>query len=264
MRIPFTKMHGAGNDFIVVDDREGAFPLSDKEFIRRISARRTGIGCDGILLVQPSETAGLRMRFINPDGGEQAMCGNGARCFARWVCDRKLAQASMAFETGAGLVEAEVSGMQVRIGLTAPKDARLDMELDCPWPVDFVDTGVPHAVAWVPDVGAVDLSHWGRLLRHHSRFAPNGTNANFARVEEDGSLAVRTYERGVEAETLACGTGAAAAAVLASMRGWVSLPVTVHCAGGHDLVIETLLGRTTLAGGAAYVFDGEVEYGDRV
>jgi len=264
MKIPFTKMHGAGNDFVMVDDRVLAFPLDDTAFIQRIACRRTGIGCDGIILLQPSEATDLRMRFINPDGGEQDMCGNGARCLARFAHELGAVPVRMEIETGAGMVHAEVLGDQIRLDLTDPTDLELGVALDLEWTVDFVNTGVPHAVAWVDDVQAVDLPKAGSTLRYHKLFEPNGTNANFARVETNGALSMRTYERGVEAETLACGTGAVAVAVLAAERGWVKLPVAVHCAGGHDLVVNSVRGKTTLAGGAATVFDGEVEYGNRV
>jgi len=264
MKIPFTKMHGAGNDFIMVDDRNLVFPLSDKEFIRRIAVRRTGVGCDGIIMLQSSDTADFRMRFINPDGGEQDMCGNGARCIARLAFDRGIAPAGMKIETGAGILQAEVLDDLIRLSLTDPTDLRLDLETGLEWTVDFVNTGVPHVVAWVEDVQAVNLPMYGSALRYDKLFEPKGTNVNFARVEADGTLSMRTYERGVEAETMACGTGAVAVAVLAAERGRVKLPVPVHCAGGHDLVINTVCGTTTLTGGAEHVFDGEIGYGNRV
>jgi diaminopimelate epimerase len=264
MKISFTKMHGAGNDFIMIDDRSLEFPLGDKAFIQCMTSRRTGIGSDGILLLQPSETAQFRMRFINPDGGEQDMCGNGARCIARFAFDLGVAGKQMDIETGAGPVRAEMNGELVRLGLTDPTDLRLDLPVGLDWPVDFINTGVPHAVAWVEDVRTVDITAYGPVLRSHELFQPKGTNANFARVEADSTLSIRTYERGVEAETLACGTGAAAVAVLAAKRGRVKLPVTVHCVGGHDLVINRVRGITTLLGGAERVFDGEMEYGNRV
>jgi diaminopimelate epimerase len=264
MKIPFIKMHGAGNDFIMVDDRALMFPINDTAFIERIASRRTGIGCDGILLIQPSDVADLRMRFINPDGREQDMCGNGARCIARMANGLGLASGNMVIETGAGLVQAEVLDKEVRLNLTEPVNLKLDLEADLEWTVDFVDTGVPHAVVWVDDVEVVDLSRIGKTIRYHELFQPNGTNVNFANVEKDGALSVRTYERGVEAETLACGTGATAVAIVAAERGWVNLPVTVHCAGGYDLVIDSVQGKTTLTGGAETVFVGEIEYGNRV
>ena len=194
MKISFVKMHGAGNDFIVIDDRALEFPLDDVEFVRRISRRATGVGCDGILLVQPSECADVRMRFINPDGGEQDMCGNGARCFARFAYELGVVPERMRIETGAGIVHAEVLGLcdgaggppaiqpascSVRLELTEPKDRRADLPLGLEWKVDFLNTGVPHAVAWVEDVQAVDLPFFGRRVRYDDVFAPDGTNANF-------------------------------------------------------------------------------------
>ncbi len=263
-KISFTKMHGAGNDFMVVDDRARLFPIDDVSFIERIASRRLGVGCDGILLLQPSEMADIRMRFINPDGSEVDMCGNGARCIARFAHGLGAAPAAIKIETNAGMVCAEVQEELVQLELTEPTGLELDLDIGLEWPVDFVNTGVPHTVAWVDDVEAVDLPKIGRLIREHGRFAPDGTNANFAQVNADGSVTVRTYERGVEAETLACGTGAAAVALLAAARSRASFPVTVHCAGGEDLVIDSALGKTTLAGGAETVFEGVIEYGNRI
>ena len=264
MKIDFTKMHGAGNDFIVVDDRALDFPIDDATFIEQICARRTGIGSDGILLIQPSETHDLKMRFINPDGNEVEMCGNGARCFARRAFDLGAAPEAMAIETVAGTVRAEILGDQIRLTLTDPVDWRTELDVGLAQSVDFVNTGVPHVVARVDDLKNLDLPASGSMIRYHELFAPDGTNANFIKVESDGTLSIRTYERGVEAETLACGTGATAAAVIAARQGWVELPVAVHCAGGYDLTIDSGAGGTTLMGGATYVFEGEVEYGNRV
>jgi diaminopimelate epimerase len=264
MKIPFHKMHGAGNDFIMVDDRTLTFPVEDGAFIEQVASRRTGIGCDGIILLQPSKTADVRMRFINPDGVEQDMCGNGARCLARLAYDLGMASAHMTIDTMAGEICAEVIQSQVQLNLTKPTGLRLDLDAGLEWPVDFVDTGVPHVVVSVDDLAAIDILSIGRTLRFHDLFAPNGTNANFVKVEDDATLSVRTYERGVEAETLACGTGATAAALIAAERGWVELPVAVHCAGGYDLTVGFADGVTTLSGCAEYVFTGEVGYGNRV
>jgi diaminopimelate epimerase len=264
MKIPFTKMHGAGNDFIMVDDRELTFPIDDTLFIQQITARTTGVGCDGVILLQPSAIADFRMRFINPDGGEVDMCGNGARCIAQMAFALGTAPAMMIIETLAGPVHAEVLSDGVCLELTPPSDLELDLDLGLDMKCDFINTGVPHTVAWVDDVQAIDLLKLGRAIRYHQRFVPEGTNANFAKVEPDGTLSVRTYERGVEAETLACGTGAAAVAVVAVQRGWVALPVAVHCASGCDLVINSKQGKTTLSGNAVKVFDGEIEYGNRL
>lgn len=264
MNIPFHKMHGAGNDFVVVDDRGMTFPSKNKDFLASIGRRRTGIGCDGIILIQPSDAADLRMRFFNPDGNEQDMCGNGARCFARLAHDLGAAPAKMDIETRAGMVHAEVAGSRIRLRLTDPSDWRMGLDAGLDWPVDFVNTGVPHAVVRVDALDALDLPKLGKQLRHHPLFAPEGTNANFVKIEADATLSLRTYERGVEGETLACGTGAAAAALVAARHGWVELPVAVHCAGGCDLVIDSGAAGTTLSGAAEYVFEGEIEYGNRI
>lgn len=264
MKIPFVKMHGAGNDFIMVDDRDLTFPMEDTLFIQRITARSTGVGCDGILLIQPSDAADIRMRFINPDGNEVDMCGNGARCIAQLSFALDAAPAQMTIETQAGPVRAEVSGSSVCLELTPPSDMKLELNLGLDRITDFINTGVPHVVTWVEDVHAVDVIKLGRSIRNHERFAPEGTNANFAQVEPDGTLTIRTYERGVEAETLACGTGATAAAIVGAKRNRLALPVTVHCASGCDLVINFKDGQATLTGDAVKVFEGEIEYGNRL
>lgn len=264
MKIPFVKMHGAGNDFIVVDDRDLTFPMEDTQFIQRIAARCTGVGCDGILLIQPSSTEDFRMRFINPDGHEVDMCGNGARCIARQAFVLGAVPSRMTIETQAGPVVAEVSGSAVCLELTPPVDMEMDLSLGLDKASDFVNTGVPHVVIWVDDVQTVDVIKLGRAIRHHEQFAPHGTNADFVQLDENGTLRIRTYERGVEAETLACGTGATAAAVVGAQRGWIALPVTVHCASGCDLVIDSNAGNITLSGNAVKVFDGEIEYGNRL
>lgn len=248
----------------MVDDRARTFPIDDHRFIQRISARNTGVGCDGTILLQPAAAADIRMRFINPDGGEVEMCGNGARCLARMAHDLGAAPKAMTIETNAGPVHAIVLETHVTLQLPDPTSLQLNLELGLSCKTDFVNTGVPHTVAWVDDVQTVDLVQLGMKIRNHEQFAPQGTNANIAKVEPDGTLSVRTYERGVEAETLACGTGATAVAVVAAQRGWVSLPVAVHCASGFDLVIDSTAGKTTLSGNAVKVFEGEIDYGNRL
>jgi len=192
------------------------------------------------------------------------MCGNGARCFARLAYDLGIAPEKMGVETVAGEIRAEVFDGQVRINLTNPSDYRRGLDAGLDVPVDFINTGVPHAVVRVDDLDAVDVPVLGNTIRNHDLFAPEGTNANFVRVEDDATLSVRTYERGGEGETLACGTGAAASAVAAERQGWIQLPVVVHCASGYDLTIDSQEGEVTLAGNAEYVFEGEMEYGSRV
>lgn len=267
MKIDFTKMHGAGNDFIMIDDRELKFPDGDSDAIARMSTRHTGIGCDGVILVQPSENADFRMRFFNPDGGEVEMCGNGARCVARFARDIGAAEERMSFDTVAGKLEAEIVDDQVRLQMTAPKDWRMNQHLplsDGEIQYHFVNTGVAHVVVVVDDLDNVDVQKIGSEIRYHEDFKPAGTNANFISVTGPDSLRLRTYERGVEGETLACGTGMTAAALIAGKLGLVNPPVKVTCAFGDVLTIgfdltESGAESVTLAGAAKYVFSGNLE-----
>jgi diaminopimelate epimerase len=267
MKVKFTKMHGAGNDFIMIDDRALEFPLENRSGLAAIGARHTGVGCDGIILVQPSQTADFRMRFFNPDGGEVEMCGNGARCVARFARDIGAAGDQMAFDTVAGLLRADVRAGEVTINLTEPKDWRMDQSLmvdGVEHRYNFVNSGVPHVVIEVDDLQALDLQRLGAAIRYHEDFAPAGTNANFIRITGPDSLELRTYERGVEGETLACGTGMAACALTAGRAGKVTAPVKVTCAFGDVLTIGYDMGdegasNVTLTGGAEYVFEGQFE-----
>jgi diaminopimelate epimerase len=205
-----------------------AFPAADTAFIARLCDRRRGIGSEGLLLIQPSATADFRMRFFNPDGSEADLCGNGARCIARLAHELGAAPADMRIETAAGPVRAEILAALVRLHLPPPKDWR--PELSIAWknstnPLHFVNSGVPHAVAVVDGPPAVDVPALGAFIRRHPLFAPAGTNADFIQIDGPDSLAIRTYERGVEAETLACGTGIVAAALVAEKLGLVRAPV---------------------------------------
>lgn len=269
MLIPFHKMHGAANDFIVVDDRQQTFPAHDRAWMAKIMSRNTGVGSEGILLIQPSETADFRMRFFNPDGGEVDMCGNGARCIARLASELGVATQTMSFDTLAGVVAAEVQGETVRLTMTPPKDWRMDQSLKLNGETisyHFVNSGVPHVVVEVPDVAAVDLPRLGAAIRYHETFAPGGTNANFITVTGSNSLRLRTYERGVEAETPACGTGIVAAGLIAGRAGRVAPPVLITSAGGHELTVDFRLtangaDEVTLTGPAEHVFQGTLDYG---
>ena len=255
MKVRFAKMHGVGNDFVMIDDRDGTFPV-EKGTLAAIGARGTGVGCEGIILVQKSETADFRMRFFNPDGSEAEMCGNGARCvaaFARAI--GAVATDAMRFETIAGEVRAEIVGPSlVRIELPAPKDLR----------TDFVNSGVPHKIVPVEDLEAADVAGEGRRIRYSAEFAPAGTNVDFVRYAPPHDAFIRTYERGVEAETGACGTGSVAAAVVGVAQYGLSFPVAVHTAKGFELTIDGAFdgerfSSVTLTGPVAHVFDGELE-----
>ncbi|HIE10321.1 MAG TPA: diaminopimelate epimerase [Kiritimatiellae bacterium] len=268
METTFWKMHGARNDFVLVDDRRGIFPLENREWIRRLCDRHVGIGCEGILLIQLARRPGahLRMRFINPDGSEVDMCGNGARCIARLAYDLRIAPRKMRIETRAGTLGAEVLDGGIEVELTPPRGWRMGQSLrtgDRTVEYHYVDTGVPHAVLMVRGLSHVDVVGLGREIRRHPEFAPAGVNVDFAAVV-GSELHVRTYERGVEAETPACGTGITAAALVAARLGLVTSPVTVVSAGGDRLkVVFEVSGesfsRVRLSGPAEYVFKGIVE-----
>jgi diaminopimelate epimerase len=268
MRIPFWKMQGAGNDFILVDDRAVTFPAGDRAWLARVNARRLGVGAEGTILIQPSGKAHVRMRFFNPDGGEVEMCGNGARCVARLAHDIGAAPAAMTIETIAGVLQAEVSGEQVRLAMTPPRDWRMDQTIPVcgrPMVCHFVNTGVPHVVVPVEHLDECDVRGLGRAIRCHEAFAPAGTNANFIQATGAQTMRVRTYERGVEDETLACGTGITAGALVAARLGRVRPPVRVTAAGGDLLTVEFSLTASgaenvTLTGGAAHVFQGTLDY----
>lgn len=268
MKINFWKMHGARNDFVLVDDRAGLFPVSDREFIAHLAARHSGIGAEGVILIQTSENAGFRMRFFNPDGSEVGMCGNGARCAARLAFELGAVAKKMTIETGAGQIEAEVLADGVRLWMTEPTGWELNGLLDLAGrhlTYGFVNTGVPHVVMRTGELRDVDVQEVGSAVRRHRQFAPEGTNVNFMEISPNGDLYVRTYERGVEAETLACGTGVTASGLIAAKNGWVTLPVNVHVASGDVLTIDGELTEdearnVTLTGPTEHVFKGEIEY----
>jgi diaminopimelate epimerase len=242
MKIPFMKMSGSGNDFILVDHRK---PLLKEEqyqaFARKVCQRRVSVGADGLILLEPSSRADFRWRFYNSDGSEAEMCGNGGRCAARFACLKGIAGPSLSFETLAGILSAEVNGTRVKLEMTKPFGLKLDEKIEIEGTkqvISSINTGVPHAVVVVDDLEKTDVVRWGRAIRTHPHFAPAGTNANFIRVEGPSSLTVRTYERGVEGETLACGTGTVASALIAAFKGWVKSPVSIRTEGGEILAVH--------------------------
>jgi diaminopimelate epimerase len=268
MTIDFYKMHGASNDFILVDDRDLSFPIDDSNWIESIASRRTGVGCEGVILIQPSDKADFRMRFFNPDGSEVEMCGNGARCVARLAFEIGAAPEKMTIDTVAGVLSAEMLESLVRLGMTEPIDWQMGMALDINGKAidcNFVNTGVPHAVIEHDDIKTCDVKLMGSGVRYHDAFSPKGTNVNFITATGPNAISVRTYERGVEDETLACGTGMVASALIAAKLGRVSAPVNVSPASGDTLVVDFDLtdegaDNVTLLGPAEHVFKGTLEY----
>jgi diaminopimelate epimerase len=266
--LPFVKMSGAGNDFVVLDNRDLHLSLT-REQIAKLCDRHFGIGADGLLAVEPSNQpdADYRMRYYNADGGEAEMCGNGARCFARFVHPlRRVDAERVRFHTPAGLISGEYVGDEVRIGLTAPTETKVRQRADFGWgeiEYHFMNTGVPHAVVYVPDAEQVDVVAQGRAIRRSPIF-PRGTNVNFVQVAESArKLIVRTYERGVEDETLACGTGVVASALLTHLVQKVELPLYVKVRGGDVLTVNARVEGeefrgVTLTGPAVEVYSGEI------
>jgi diaminopimelate epimerase len=266
-RLPFVKMTGAGNDFVVIDNRARRYALSPAQ-IERLCDRRFGIGADGLLAVEPADGLGadFRMRYYNSDGGEAEMCGNGARCFARFVQTMPRAEAErVRFLTPAGLITGEYLGDEVRVNLTAPTEARIGQRADFGWgeiEYHFLNTGVPHVVLFVPDVEKAEIVAQGRAIRRSAIF-PRGTNVNFVQVVDAQNLLVRTYERGVEDETLACGTGVTAAALLTNCVVGNPLPLRLKVRGGDILTVGARpdgdsFRDVTLTGPAVEVFSGEI------
>ena len=239
--IEFWKMSGSGNDFILIDNRDDKIAGKDMtHLVKRACRRRESVGADGMIFVMNSTNRDFSWRFFNADGGEVEMCGNGSRCVARFALLNGIAGNPMTFETLAGPVSAEVRDRLVKVLMPAPAGLRTDIAIspESGWvSVDFINTGVPHVVIEVQDLEAHPVIEQGRAIRYHSMFSPEGTNANFMRVEKSGLIRVRTYERGVEDETLACGTGAIAAALVANHRKRIASPVKIATRGGEELTI---------------------------
>jgi diaminopimelate epimerase len=267
LRIPFYKMHGGGNDFVLIDHRERFILEAEQpQFARRVCHRQLGAGADGLILIEPSPSANFRWRFYNADGSEPEMCGNGGRCAARFAVLNGIAPADLSFETLAGTIKAEVRGRRVKLLMTGVGDVRMDQTI----PLEeetlvghFMKVGVPHVAVPVADLEAAPVTRWGRTIRFHPLFAPAGTNVNFIQVEGPQDLRIRTYERGVEDETLACGTGAVASALLSARLGQVKSPVTVHTRGGEALIIYftprgEAFTEVFLEGDALVVYQGEL------
>src|SRR6266487_4745339 len=263
----FTKMNGAGNDFVMVDNRAGEVRLRPEQIVR-ICDRHRGIGADGILLLERgSNGADFRMRYYNRDGGEAEMCGNGARCFARFANKVAGAPDKISFQTPAGLIRGELHGELVTLQMSEPKDLQLSVELVANGEkerVHFINSGVPHVVVPVSKVDDVDVRRRGEAIRRHEMFSPAGANVNFIEKRGAQKILVRTFERGVEDETLACGTGVVASALIFAVTEKVDGPIGVLVRGGNELQVGfektgTQFKEVTLTGPADFVFEGTIE-----
>jgi diaminopimelate epimerase len=238
--VPFVKMSGTGNDFIIIDHRKPLLaPEAMAEFAAKVCRRKFSAGADGLILIEDSSEADFQWRFFNADGSVAEMCGNGARCAARFAFLQGIAPAQMRFATLAGIIEASVSEKDVAVKMTDPFALNMHQPITADgeeYTVHSIDTGVPHAVVFVDDIDQTDVRALGNRIRHHEAFMPAGTNVNFAQRQGD-AIKVRTYERGVEDETLACGTGAAACAIIAALLEQAASPVNIITSGGDRLTI---------------------------
>lgn len=274
-RIPFWKMSGSGNDFVVIDNRAGIIPpAAVRAFTRLVCRRRVAVGADGVVLIEPSQKEGRHFswRYVNADGSAGEMCGNGAMCGARFAYLHGIAPERCVFRTESGLVHAEVdpASARVRIAIEDPGPIRHDVEVSSAGrqlDLHTIQVGVPHAVLIDADADAFppagDFNAVGRAVRHHPLFAPAGTNLNVITIRDDRTLRMRTYERGVEDETLACGTGAVASAAIATARGLVAPPVAVVTSSGQILSVDfawdgARATAVSLGGEARVVMTGEI------
>ncbi|HOW58199.1 MAG TPA: diaminopimelate epimerase [Candidatus Omnitrophota bacterium] len=263
--IPFYKMVASGNDFVVVDNRRQIIKDATV-FARTICRAHQGIIADGLLLFESSKKANFKMRIINPDGSEAAACGNGFRCIALYAHEVLKYSSRMRFESGSGIIEAEVgSNGNVKAQLIKPRIFEMDGVLEVRGHrlhYAFLDTGVPHVVIFVEGLAKVEVFEIGKAIRQHGHFQPFGTNVNFVEVRSKKEIAVRTYERGVENETLACGTGSTASAVMSVLKGYADSPVSVSTRGGEKLRVDVRrkgneVIKVYLEGKAQFVYEGK-------
>lgn len=249
LSLQFTKYHGTGNDFILIDNQNGSFPVEDRDLIRRLCHRKLGIGADGMILLCHSLCADFLMRIFNQDGSEAQGCGNGLRCLIRFIqTTNSITKKSYQIEIGNRIVEGACAFKNPVINLGKAISIPLQ-RFDHP-SMYLIDIGALHIVQFVPNCDLVNLSKEGTFLRQKYE-----ANVNFATVQSEGSIRVRTFEKGVEGETLSCGTGAAAVAVAAKNSFSIPMPLTCHFPGGK-LQVEEQSGAIYLTGSVEEVFQG--------
>jgi len=250
--IPFYKMSGSGNDFIVIDNRGDILnDIALEQFIVKVCKRKLSAGADGMILIEAAQDLDFKWRFYNSDGSRAEMCGNGARCAARYAYLNDIAPEEMAFGTDAGPIQASVNGDRVKIGMTPPFDYRSPFVLTVDGQkveMSFINTGVPHAVIRTDNLATASVVPLGRTIRQHPEFAPAGTNVNFIAREDSNRLGIRTYERGVEDETLACGTGAVAGALVYALQNNTPGPIEMITRSKNRLTIHYELDGDTCRG----------------
>jgi diaminopimelate epimerase len=229
----FWKYQGAGNDFVLLDCSKELPPSDLSCLAKQLCDRRCGVGADGLLLLLSSDKADFRMRIFNADGSEPSMCGNGIRCLAQYVFSRYPQRSEITIETAHAILPCRKHGEQIAVNLGAPSILHWQLQLEGA-ELFVIHTGVPHAVMFVDNLDEVDVEKLGKQIRFHPFFSPEGANVNFASINSAGRLSLRTYERGIEGETLACGTGAAATAFVALKQKNLQGLISAHTRTSFD------------------------------
>ena len=262
--LKFTKLSATGNDFILFDNRDRKFSGEEHDFFQQICQRRFSVGADGILLIENSDKFDFALRYFNSDGYIGEMCGNGARAVAFYAFTNKLAAADMAFEVLGVPYSASVNGDWVKLFMPPPVEIK-----EYPSVLDeaefeeggYLNVGVPHYVIFVPDVENIDVETIGRKYRYHEAFKPWGTNTNFIQIINKNTIKIRTYERGVEEETFACGTGTISSAILARKQKNLELPLTIQAKGGLlRVAFDEKISEIELEGMVKIVYIGEFQH----
>lgn len=269
MEINFLKLTAAGNDFVLIDNRENIINTKDYENLaKKLCDRKYSIGADGLILLEKSQIKDFKMKYFNSDGSHATMCGNGGRSIAKFAYEIGAAKEKMSFETDAGLINAEIlPNDRVKLDLYNPKDLKRNLQIETEgktFDADFINTGVPHTVIFTDNIENIDIVKFGKAIRNHKLFYPNGTNVNFVYTGKDNTIYVRTYERGVEDETLACGTGITASAIISVLKGFAKSPVNIVARGGDKLSVSFTnegneINNVVLEGPAVIAFKGVVK-----
>ncbi|MDO9028401.1 MAG: diaminopimelate epimerase [Candidatus Roizmanbacteria bacterium] len=276
MEIEFTKIEGAGNDFILIDNRSGLYKFPLTEFARVVCHRHNGIGADGLIVLEKSKKADFKMRYLNSDGSEGGMCGNGGRCVAQFGLLGDEKKHSLQFEALDHIYKAERAGQNIRLWMKNPIDLKRNIKIfyqDHEFRMDYINTGAPHTAIFLTDLpgylynklDSIEILPIGKYVRYHPNYAPEGTNVNFIETSLNRKISIRTYERGVEGETMACGTGSVASAILAALKfDWQS-PVEVLTKSNFKLIVHfkrenNIIFDVILEGPARVVFSGKFNY----
>jgi len=266
--IEFTKASGAGNDFVLLNNMNGQVIGDRTSLAKALCSRNSGIGADGLILLEKSDRADFLMTYYNADGSYGGMCGNGGRCVARFAHILGLVAAEMHFEALDHVYRAQVNGETVRLHMKDPVNLKENLDFTvslAKFQGHSIDTGSPHLVLFVDEIIQIDVVTLGANLRRHEQFQPLGTNVNFVKVISSKSVEIRTYERGVEAETLACGTGSVASAIVSSLTKGTQPPVAVKVRSGEELIVDfrrtgKQFTEVVLEGSAHMVFSGSLQY----